>query len=198
MRAATKTSSSDVSSGGIDSSTTDPARIRPAAAPPGRDPLTMPSGRPTSVAIDQRRHRQDGGVGGALRDEIGHRPVVGERAAEVEAHRADEPVAVLIEDRPIEPVLRAHLREALAVGADPERVAGVVARRQPRQQERPRRHGEHQRRREQEPPEQIGEHALLLCTGRRAQDRAFLHSGVVSQFVRSAGFSAHHATSALP
>ncbi len=50
VRAATKTSSSDVSSGGIDNSSRDVARITEATRPPRRLPATMPSGRPTAVA----------------------------------------------------------------------------------------------------------------------------------------------------
>ena len=102
--------SSDVSSGGIDSSTTDAgANQRRTARRRGGCPLTTPSGRPTSGRDDQRGDREDRGVGGALGNQIAHRPVVGERAAEVEPQRAGQPVAVLRADRPIEAVARAQL-----------------------------------------------------------------------------------------
>ncbi len=88
VRAARNTRTSDVRSGGIDSSSTDAVRTRlgqqPAAAAAGDDAEREADER----GERERAEREDGAVGGALRDELLHRPVVEQRAAEVEADRA--------------------------------------------------------------------------------------------------------------
>ena len=50
VRAATKTRNKEVNSGGIDSRTTDAARMAFVSAPPCLLPVSTPSGRPISVA----------------------------------------------------------------------------------------------------------------------------------------------------
>ena len=157
VRAATKTRNSEVSSGGIDSRTSDAARIAPAATPPRRLPVTTPSGRPMSVAQHQRGHREDGGVGGALGNQIAHRPVVLHRVAEVEPDGGGQPVAVLRADRLVEAVAGALLLDRLRLAPRAERLGDEVARRQPRQHQRRRRHGDHQEQREREPPREVAD-----------------------------------------
>ena len=88
VRAATKTSSSEVRSGGSDSSTRDAARIgarHEAAAARAADDAERQTERRRQR---QRRQREQRRVPRALGDEIADRTVVGERAAEVEAQRA--------------------------------------------------------------------------------------------------------------
>ena len=125
------------------------------SAPPRRLPVMTPSGRPTSVANSERGQREDRGVGGAFRNQIADRPAVLQRVAEIEPHRRRQPVAVLRGDRLVEAVARALPARASRRRADAERVGDEVAGRQPREHQRRRRHGEHQKQREGEAPREI-------------------------------------------
>ena len=49
-------------------------------------------------------------------DQLDDRPIVGERAAEIEPRHAGDPLAVADERRAVEPELVPHLREGLLVG----------------------------------------------------------------------------------
>ncbi len=59
-------------------------------------------------------------------------------------HGADEPVAILFAERPIEAVPRPRFFDRFAARVGAKRLRHVVARRQLREQERRRRHGKHQ------------------------------------------------------
>src|SRR6266850_2267716 len=58
-------------------------------------------------------------------------------------------------------VAGAQLRQLLTSGARAQRLGGEIAGRQPREQQRRRRHGEHEQEREQKSPKEITEHRLV-------------------------------------
>ena len=59
---------------------------------------------------------QDGGSPHLRPDQLDDRPIVGERAAEIEPRHAGDPIAVADKRRTVEPELVPHLREGLLVG----------------------------------------------------------------------------------
>ena len=110
---------------------------------------------------DEGRQREDAGVSCALGNELGDRPVVLHRAAEIQMQRAGEPVAILRAERTIQPVARPGRFEHLAPFGAAERLGHVVAGREPRQHERGRRHREDQHDREGKPSRDVPDHRAV-------------------------------------
>ena len=127
-----------------------PRRRAPACgSTPRLAPVTMPSGRPTSVASDQRGEREDRGVGRAFGDQVRHRAVVDQRAAEVEPDRLRQPVDVLSADRSVQAIARAQRLGRFAIPGLHERRSAKspgASRVRTRATERPRRRAGRQRR----------------------------------------------------
>ena len=114
VRAATKTRNSDVSSGGIDSSTSETPRMAPGSAPAAAAAGDDAERQADERGEEQRGERENRGVGRALGNQLADRPVVQQRAPEIEAHGAAQPVAVLRADRLVEAVARARLLDGFA------------------------------------------------------------------------------------
>src|SRR5207248_10910065 len=110
----------------------------------------------------QRRQREDGGVHGALGNEIADRTVVKKGVAEVEPHRVCHPIAVLDGERLVEPVPLARLLETIAPRPfEAERAAREIARHGAGQQQRRRRHRDDQEEGEREAADDVAGQFLL-------------------------------------
>jgi len=80
--------------------------------------------------------RQNGGVRGACRDEIAHRPVVEERTPKIETRRCTEPVEILRADRSIQAQPRSGLSLGRGTGVGRKREVDEVSGCEPRQDQR--------------------------------------------------------------
>ncbi len=128
----------------------------------------MPSGIAKQDRHHHRRHRQLERRRQPLEDDVGDRLVGAQRRAEIAAHDAARERSVLLQQRAIEPELRAQLRHVLRRRALAEHRLHRIAWHQVNEREDERRHpDEHRDRQQQSSKKEPGHRCGLLCLSPR-------------------------------